>query len=151
MLSLKECLVLRASYNRSNLFYEVRLKSGTHKTQMDTMVALIKRRFAADSGEILQSRVERNDQYCFLHAGIVYCFSRKDTELVASGLCEKGIKAAHYHADVSPSLRSKVHMKWLDNTIQVSSYKYLHLAGVGCLTFYPIRVSSMPPPPRGGL
>lgn len=51
MLSLKECLVLRASYNRSNLFYEVRLKSSVHKTQMETMVSLIKRRFAANSGK----------------------------------------------------------------------------------------------------
>ena len=50
MLSLKECLVLRASYNRSNLFYEVRLKSGVHKTQMDNMVTLIKRRFSTHSG-----------------------------------------------------------------------------------------------------
>ncbi len=56
-----------------------------------------------------------------LHAGIVYCFSRKDTEAVASGLCEKGMKAAHYHADVAPAQRSKVHLKWLNNTLQVCS------------------------------
>ncbi len=118
MLLLKECLVLRASYNRSNLFYEVRLKSSVHKTQMDAMVALIKRRFAADSGKcIRESNLEIEHFMCC--AGIVYCFSRKDTEAVASGLCEKGIKAAHYHADLSPTLRSKVHMKWLNNSIQV--------------------------------
>lgn len=51
MLSLKECLVFRASYNRSNLFYEVRVKSSAHKAQMDEMAALIKKKFPTDSGE----------------------------------------------------------------------------------------------------
>lgn len=55
MLSLKECLVFRASYNRSNLFYEVRLKNSVHKAQMDAMASLIKRRFSADSGKLNHS------------------------------------------------------------------------------------------------
>lgn len=55
MLGLGECLVFRSSYNRENLFYEVRLKSGVHKSQMDAMAALIKRKFAAASGEFCSS------------------------------------------------------------------------------------------------
>lgn len=51
MLSLKECLVFRASYNRSNLFYEVQVKSSAHKAQMDAMAALIKRKFPSESGK----------------------------------------------------------------------------------------------------
>ena len=53
MLSLKDCLVLRASYNRANLFYEVRLKSSVHKVQIESMAALIKRRFPSSSGMLL--------------------------------------------------------------------------------------------------
>lgn len=56
MLSLRECLVFRASYNRKNLFYEVRMKSSVLKTQMESMAALIKRKFAASSGKYLNCR-----------------------------------------------------------------------------------------------
>ena len=50
ILALKECLVFRGSYNRANLIYEVRMKKSTHKAQMETLSALIKRKFPAKSG-----------------------------------------------------------------------------------------------------
>ena len=50
MLSIKKCLVFRASYNRPNLFYEVRQKKSSHKGQMEDLGALIKGRFPAQSG-----------------------------------------------------------------------------------------------------
>ena len=50
MLSLKDCLLFRAPYNRSNLFYEVRQKKSGHKPQMEALSALIKRRFPSMSG-----------------------------------------------------------------------------------------------------
>ena len=52
MLSLKECLVFRASYNRSNLFYEVRLKKSVYKDHLDVMSSLIKRKFLSKSGTL---------------------------------------------------------------------------------------------------
>lgn len=52
MLSLKKCLVFRASYNRSNLFYEVRVKSSVQKNLMDEIAALIKMKFPSGSGKI---------------------------------------------------------------------------------------------------
>ena len=51
MLSLKDCLVFRASYNRSNLFYELRAKNSVHKVQMDAIATLIKKKFSSDSGK----------------------------------------------------------------------------------------------------
>ena len=54
-----------------------------------------------------------------LVVGIVYCFSRKDTEDVSSGLCERRIRAAYYHADLPLAQRSRVHMEWLNNSLQV--------------------------------
>ncbi len=50
ILSLKECVIFRASYNRANLVYEVRLKKNNHKAQMEALCALIKRRFPSMSG-----------------------------------------------------------------------------------------------------
>ena len=52
MLSLKQCLIFRASYNRSNLFYEVRVKPAAHKAQIDEMIVLIKTRFSKQSGKL---------------------------------------------------------------------------------------------------
>ena len=52
-------------------------------------------------------------------SGIVYCLSRNQAEQVASDLCTGGIKAACYHAEMSPDLRTKVHRQWTKNEIQV--------------------------------
>lgn len=51
--------------------------------------------------------------------GIVYCFSRKDTEEVARELQVRNIKAGCYHADMEAKHRSQVHHAWMANTIQV--------------------------------
>ena len=53
------------------------------------------------------------------HAGIVYCFSRKDSVTVASSLKSRGIKAACYHGDLDGPSRSQVHRAWTNNSIQV--------------------------------
>jgi len=53
ILSLKDCLLFRASYNRANLVYEVRLKKSSHRAQMEALSAVIKRRFPSMSGACL--------------------------------------------------------------------------------------------------
>ena len=52
ILSLKQCLIFRASYNRPNLFYEVRPKSSSRKTQIEETAQLIKRKFDRQSGRL---------------------------------------------------------------------------------------------------
>lgn len=100
ILSLKQCLIFRASYNRSNLFYEVRTKPTSRQAHIDEMAQLIKTKFANQSG-------------------IVYCFSRKDTEQVCLDLCQQGLRAGCYHADLPAKERSRVHRQWLKNAVQV--------------------------------
>ena len=51
ILSLKQCLIFRASYNRSNLYYEVRAKPSSHKSQIEELVQLINTKFCKQSGE----------------------------------------------------------------------------------------------------
>ena len=63
MLSLRECLVFRASYNRPNLFYEVRPKGSVHRTLMEDIVGLIKRRFSSDSGKFFKWIPARKPDY----------------------------------------------------------------------------------------
>lgn len=101
MLCLPEgCVVFRASYNRANLYYEVRAKPPTSGEQVSVLSELMKTTFCNQSG-------------------IVYCLSRKDTEQVSGELSQKGIKAACYHADMAPEERTRVHMQWLNNKLQV--------------------------------
>ena len=50
ILSLKRCLVFRASYNRPNLFYEVRTKPASQKAQIEEIAQLVKTKFPKQSG-----------------------------------------------------------------------------------------------------
>ncbi|KCV71410.1 hypothetical protein H696_02357 [Fonticula alba] len=52
-------------------------------------------------------------------SGIVYCLSRRDVELVAAALAERGVVCAPYHAHIEAAERSRVHTQWLANRIQV--------------------------------
>lgn len=60
ILSLKNCLVFKTSYNRPNLFYEVISKPTSHKAQLEEIVRIIKGRFTDQSGELFMSRSLNN-------------------------------------------------------------------------------------------
>ncbi|QNE39692.1 DNA helicase RecQ [Hymenobacter sp. NBH84] len=52
-------------------------------------------------------------------AGIIYCLSRKQCETVAGKLKEKGIRANHYHAGLTPNQRASVQEAFLRDDLQV--------------------------------
>ena len=45
-------------------------------------------------------------------SGIVYCFSRKDADNVAAGLCARGVRAGSYHAGCDEADKERVHEQW---------------------------------------
>lgn len=100
ILNIQSCHLLRASFNRPNLYYEVREKPSEAKALMDEIQKLINSRFPKQSG-------------------IIYTFSKKESEDVTAGLQSRGIKAGCYHADLSAQQRSYVHKNWLSNKIHV--------------------------------
>ncbi|XP_046543863.1 ATP-dependent DNA helicase Q1-like isoform X2 [Haliotis rubra] len=100
ILAIPNCHLFRASFNRPNLYYEVRPKPSAQKDSMDEIQELIKSRFRGQSG-------------------IVYCFSRKDAEEVTMELQKRGIKAGCYHGDLSSKERSRVHKLWTASQIHV--------------------------------
>ncbi|TPG58970.1 DNA helicase RecQ [Hymenobacter nivis] len=51
--------------------------------------------------------------------GIIYCLSRKTCETISQKLQQKGIKAAHYHAGLTPNQRSKAQEAFLQDDVQV--------------------------------
>lgn len=54
-----------------------------------------------------------------IFAGIIYCFSQKDSEQVTISLQNLGICAGAYHANMEPEDKTKVHTRWSANEIQV--------------------------------
>ncbi len=51
LLRLDSCVVFKASYNRSNLFYEIRNKPSSYKEQINDIVDLIQENFTGQSGK----------------------------------------------------------------------------------------------------
>lgn len=83
ILKLKNPLVVRSSFNRKELFYQV-----TRKTEVLSQI----------SGFIKNHPDE---------SGIVYRFSRKDVEKTAAHLKKRGIKALPYHAGLTKEERTR--------------------------------------------
>jgi ATP-dependent DNA helicase Q1 len=86
ILNLKNFVLFKASFNRPNLYYEVRLKPTNHEQCMEEMSELIKTKFPSQSG-------------------IVYCFSQKESEQVAHDLAQRSIRAKAYHAQMDSEYR----------------------------------------------
>nr|CAD7395286.1 unnamed protein product [Timema poppensis] len=90
MLNIQGCLVLKATFNRPNLYYEVRPKPSVQKECLDELADLLKVRYAGKSG-------------------IIYSTSIKDCEDLMQDLRNRGLRVGCYHAQLEATLRSKVH------------------------------------------
>jgi ATP-dependent DNA helicase RecQ len=82
-LGMLDAKVFRSSFNRPNLYYEIRPK---HKT----------------TAEIIKFISNNQGK-----SGIIYCLSRKKVEQLAENLQVNGIKALPYHAGMDAATRSK--------------------------------------------
>lgn len=94
-LGMMDAQVFKASFNRPNLYYEIRPKVNVLKE----MIKFIK-----------------------LHpnkSGIIYCLSRKKVEEVAQTLTVNGIKALPYHAGLDAGTRASTQDKFLMEEVDV--------------------------------
>ncbi|KAG6511851.1 hypothetical protein ZIOFF_029929 [Zingiber officinale] len=96
-LCLRQPLVLRASFNRPNIFYEVR-----YKDLLD------------DSYADLSNLLKSNRNAC----SIIYCLERASCDDLSSYLSKNGISSAVYHAGLSSKLRTSVLGDWLSSKVQ---------------------------------
>lgn len=94
-LDMLDARVFKSSFNRSNLYYEVRPK-------IDPTKDIIK-------------FIKNNEG----KSGIIYCLSRKKVEELTELLCVNGIKAASYHAGMDASTRSANQDKFLMEEVNV--------------------------------
>jgi len=82
-LNMLDAVVFKSSFNRENLYYEIRPKREVEKQ----IIKYIKMRMG--------------------QSGIIYCLSRKKVEEVAQLLQVNGINALPYHAGLETSVRAK--------------------------------------------
>lgn len=94
-LQMTDSTLFKSSFNRPNLYYEVRPK----RNVMKEIVRFIK-------GNMGKS-------------GIIYCLSRKKVEEVAEALNLNGIKALPYHAGLDPKTRAETQDKFLMEDVEV--------------------------------
>ena len=102
-LGMNKCPVYSQSFNRPNLYYEVRKKRGKGQSKecLAEYVDLIKVKYKNQSG-------------------IIYTLSKKSTERLATTLkTDYKIKADHYHADVPTKEKARVQKEWQSGKIQV--------------------------------
>lgn len=96
-LKLKDNLFLRQSFNRTNLYYEVRKKT---RNTIFEICDTIKQQF-------------RNQ------TGIIYCHSKNSCEQTAQQMQRNGIKCAYYHAGMEADERLQVQREWQNDNLQV--------------------------------
>ena len=94
-LSIQRGRTFVSSFNRANLTYSVQPKR-------DTLSRLL---------EILHNH--RNE------SAIIYCFSRKDTETVATELNAQGLKALPYHAGLDIEVRKQNQEKFIHDEVPI--------------------------------
>ncbi len=94
-LGMTEATLFKSSFNRPNLFYEIRPKRDITKE----IIKYIK----SNPGK----------------SGIIYCLSRKKVEEVAEALNLNGISALPYHAGLDPKVRAETQDKFLMEDAEV--------------------------------
>ncbi len=95
-LGITDAAEFRSSFNRPNLYYEIRPKT----KDIDKQIVKFIRQNAGKSG-------------------IIYCLSRKKVEELAAVLCANEIKAAPYHAGLDSATRSATQDAFLMERIDV--------------------------------
>jgi ATP-dependent DNA helicase RecQ len=96
-LELHEPHIHVASFNRPNLYYEVRPKSSARQAYTD-----------------LFQQVQRTEG-----AGIIYCLSRKRVDEITAKLQQDGISALPYHAGLSDAVRKENQDKFIRDDARV--------------------------------
>ncbi|XP_076955418.1 ATP-dependent DNA helicase Q-like 3 [Bidens hawaiensis] len=97
-LDMENPLVLKSSFNRPNIYYEVRFKDLLTDPH-------------ADLADLIKS--------CGDVCGIVYCLERSMCDVLASHLSTNGISCAAYHAGLNNKLRTSVLDDWISAKTQV--------------------------------
>ena len=98
-LRLKDPKVFVSSFNRKNLYYEVKPKS---KQPYRQLLAIVEEHQGSEKG-----------------SGIIYCLSRKHVDEVAAKLEQDGLRTLPYHAGLSAKDREKNQLRFIKDDVQI--------------------------------
>ncbi|RZC91788.1 hypothetical protein C5167_027858 [Papaver somniferum] len=93
-LCLQQPLVLRSSFNRPNIYYEVRYKDLLEDVYFD-----------------MSNQFKSSGNVC----GIIYCLERTACDDLSAHLLKNGVSCAAYHAGLNSKQRSSVLDNWLSS------------------------------------
>ena len=94
-----DTLYFQSSFNRPNLFYQIRPK-GRKRDMLKNIVGLIKTRFPGQTG-------------------LVYCQSVKNTQDLAFYLKSQGIDAGCYNSKMKDNEKNRVQEDWMNGKVKV--------------------------------
>ncbi|KEP66372.1 UNVERIFIED_CONTAM: ATP-dependent DNA helicase, RecQ family protein [Hammondia hammondi] len=120
-LALRDAVHIGLSFDRKNIFYEVRLKRRLGARTEDDAVPDEDPAAAADEEEdwtledMAAEVATRHRGEC----GIIYCFKKATCESVATALRCRGIPAQAYHAGLSDKVRCELQRGWMEGNIRV--------------------------------
>ena len=97
ILGLKNMIKFQCSFNRPNLFYEVREKVKNIEDQIFSFVTT-KYKFAS---------------------GIIYCLTIKETESLTKILSKRGVKCKWFHSKLKDDERAETQRLWMINEIRI--------------------------------
>ena len=96
----KDVLYFQSSFNRPNLYYEVRCKHKTAAKHHEDVFGLVDERFKDE-------------------AGIIYCSTIKQADKLAEFLASKGLSCRAYHSKLTAKQRTQVQTDWMEETTKV--------------------------------
>ena len=96
-LGLRSPRTFLSSFNRPNLHYDIRPKDNAFHELL-----------------VLLKSPQHKDR-----SAIIYCYSRKDTEDLAAGLCSRGFKAEAYHAGLEGKQRHDIQDRFIKDETPV--------------------------------
>ncbi len=117
-LYLEESQLFISSFNRKNLFYEVRQKSKIKDSEGTAKTAKQEAKNKAKSKDVDKQLIEFIKQHKG-KSGIVYCLSRKKVEEIADYLNVNDIKALPYHAGLDAPVRVNNQDAFLNEDVEV--------------------------------
>ncbi|KAL6449825.1 SGS1 ATP-dependent helicase SGS1 [Candida maltosa Xu316] len=96
-LKMEDAVYLKQSFNRTNLFYEIKYKSGNYLLEIKDYI------LAKHKGQ----------------TGIIYCHSKNSCEQTSAKLNEYGLRTSFYHAGMSAQDRFKIQTNWQSGKLQL--------------------------------
>lgn len=100
-LKMRSPAIFSLSFDRPNLKYEVRAKSGSKKKMLNEICELL-----------------RSPRFC-RSTSIIYCLSRNECEEVSKDLNKEGISATYYHGSMKEDKRNLAQRRWMNDEKQV--------------------------------